>query len=79
VQTKESEALGIWGSIIEVLPPFQMQWLMRACEMSSALTGSSEEIAILRFLASKALRAKCTVEDVLAEIARTHSAKCILF
>lgn len=69
----------MWSTILNAPPPVQKEWLTSAYEMGSVVTGDSEEITILRFLACKALRAHCTVEDVLNEILMTHSVECILF
>ncbi len=79
VQTRKEYALRIWASILPLLPSFEKEWLQEACELSSLVTNDGEEIAILRFIACKALRSNCSVEDVLTDIQVKHSVSCILF
>lgn len=79
VRTREPYALRIWGSILQVLPPFEKEWLATACEYVSAMSGEAEEMVILRLIVSKALRSDCTVEDVLTDIQVKRSVSCILF
>ncbi|MFA6502646.1 MAG: hypothetical protein WCT45_00095 [Candidatus Paceibacterota bacterium] len=78
VRKREPEALAMWRSILEVLPPLEMEVLHAHIEMGSVVTSDSDEAIMLRFLAAKALRTKSTVDEVLAEAIRTRSVRCIL-
>lgn len=79
VQSRKSYAIPIWGSILPILSPLEKEWLRSAYELSSVVTGDAEEISILRFIACKAIRSNCSVEDVLTDIRVKRSVSSILF
>jgi hypothetical protein len=60
------------------LAPDQRQELFERAHTSSLITGDEENVSIIRFVASKAKRSSQTLEAVVAEIAESRSAACIL-
>ena len=71
VESKKDEAPNIRDRLRQGLAPDQAEDLDDAAGLSAELNGSSESVAILRFLASKAMRTNQTVEDIIHLIAES--------
>ncbi len=79
VKVNKDDATSIRDRVREALPRDQVEDLNDAAEISAEVTGSSESIAVLRFIASKAMRSNQTIEEVINEITESHSVDYILW
>ena len=79
VETYKNKASQIKNTICEALPEDQREDLSEASEISSEIMESSQNVAILRFVATSAMRSNRTIEDIVDVITESHSVDCILW
>lgn len=79
VYGRRYDALDMWARILDALPTDEMKWLADTCNMGGFIfPDDGEELLILRLVVSKALRMGCTPEEILREIGKTRSARCLM-
>ncbi|MFH1162370.1 MAG: hypothetical protein V1696_03830 [Candidatus Jorgensenbacteria bacterium] len=78
VRQTEGIAGSTYRKIQEELPAEEFQKIEEAAEVSSLMTGNGEQVSVLRFLATKALRTGTTIEGVVKELLFEKSAEVIL-
>jgi len=78
VRQMEGIAGSTYRKIQGELPPEEFQKIEEAAEVSSLMTGNGEQVSILRFLATKALRTGTTIEEVVKELLHEGSAEVVL-
>ncbi len=52
--------------------------LRRSAKVSAQVTGSSEDIAILRFVASRAIRDKVSIEHIIDWVKKEKTCECLI-
>jgi ferredoxin-like protein FixX len=77
--TGEARAVKINDKFCANLSPDEVFRLNEAAEMSADIMGCSEEVAILRFIASKAKRTNRTIDEVANEVIEKESVDYILW
>ena len=65
----------IWAELLED----EIEDLNEAAEISAEITGCSDSVAILRFIASAAIRSGKSIEEIVREITTSHSIASILW
>lgn len=75
----EARAIKINDRLCASLPPDEIFRLNEAAEISAEIMGCREEVAILRFIASKAKRAGQTVDEVVNKIIENESVDYVLW
>jgi len=78
VTENRRKAIGIYRSLRQELPPEEFGRLMEWATKSSWVTDSYVNKCILRAIASKAKRCDQSIEQVLEDIIKAKSVKCIL-
>lgn len=79
VQANKDSAVDIRDRLWEALPSHEVEDLNDAAEISADVTDSSESVAILRFIASKAKRSNQGIGEVIYEITESRSVDSILW
>ena len=80
VKVNTVNAISVSNHIKDVLPEDQVDELDEAAEAAAAVRGCTEDIAILRFIASATVRSgKKNISDKLNEVLNSRSVKCILW
>ena len=68
VKANESKAVGIYSRLRDGLSSDQLEYLGDAAETSSEVMRCSASVAVLRFIASKALRTNQTIDEVIFQV-----------
>lgn len=78
VAQKENEEVLIFDKILEVLPPEEKKDLLDWTTTIASLKREREATSVLRAVATKALRLKKTVDEMVTQIIRDKSAEFVL-
>ncbi len=78
ITSREAQGVTIFHILEEKLPPTEFRRLLEWATHSAFVTGDSRSVCVLRAMATKALRRKITIEEVLMRVLKTRSVDYIL-
>lgn len=78
IVNKEAQGISIFNTLREKLPPMEFNRLLNWATLSSFATGDSRTVCVLRAIATKALKHKITLDEVLGKVLKARSVDYIL-